>query len=92
LVLAAGLGVTGLLAGLRGASGRAAVFVAATVLGMATVRELVRQAVLAPEFSPASLAVLPQYGPLVLFLASLAGVAGVTVWIIRVWRRPAERG
>lgn len=92
LVLSAGLGLTALAQGLRGAPGRAALFVSATVLGMVTVRELVRQAVLAPEFSPASLAVLPQYGPFVLFLASLAGVAGATVWIVRVWRRPAGRG
>ncbi|EHJ47799.1 hypothetical protein DFW101_1792 [Solidesulfovibrio carbinoliphilus subsp. oakridgensis] len=92
LALAAGLGLAALFQGLRGAPGRAALFVVATVLGMVTVRELVRQALLAPEFSPASLAVLPQYGPLAMFLASLAGVAGVTVWILGVWRRPAGRG
>ncbi len=92
LLVAVGLGVTALFQGLRGAPVRAAWFVVATVLAMATVRELVRQAMLGPAHSPASLPVAPQYGPFLLFLASAVLVGGVTVWIVRLWQRPEGRG
>lgn len=94
LVLLFGVGFAGasLIQGVKGAPGRATGFAVATVLCMVVVRELVRQAFLAPYFSPASLPVLPQYGPFLLFLASFAVVAGVTVWIVAAWRRPTGRG
>ncbi|MFC1887107.1 hypothetical protein ACFLZM_08665 [Thermodesulfobacteriota bacterium] len=47
-----------------------------TVFVMVIIRDLVRQAYLKPFFTPSSLEVNPQYGPLILFLA--ASAAGVT--------------
>jgi len=92
LLLGVGLAGASLVQGVKGAAGLATGFAVATVLAMVVVRELVRQAALAPYFTPASLPVLPQFGPFFMFLASFAVVAGVTVWIVAAWRRPAGRG
>lgn len=60
-----------------------------TVTLMAGVRELVRMAYLAPYFSPADLPVRPQYGPLVMFLATLAAGVAVVGWVLRQAARAA---
>ena len=55
-----------------------------TIIFMVLVRDRLRQAFLAPVFSPADLLVVLQTGPFVLFLASLAlGIAAV-VFMIRL--------
>lgn len=91
LVLGVCLAGAALLQGLKGSAGAAAFFVAATACAMVTVRELARQAYLAPEFSPASLPLRAQWGPFVMFLAAFAGVAVAVVWIVAVYRRQAGR-
>jgi len=93
VVFVLGLGLAGasLIQGLRGATGRTAILVAATVLAMAGVRELVRRSLLAPDFRPESLPVLPQYGPFIMFLGAVAAVGCTVAWIIVVWRRAGGR-
>lgn len=48
-----------------------------TVLAMVLVRDLLRSAYLSPYFSPASLEVVPEYSPMILFLISF--VAGIAI-------------
>ena len=66
--------------------------VVATVFVMVGIRELARQAYLAPGFSPEALPVQAQYGPFVMFLTGLGVVAAATVWCVTVYRRQAGRG
>lgn len=91
LVLGVCLAGAALLQGLKGSAGAAAFFVAATVCAMVTIRELARQAYLAPEFSPASLPTQVQWGPFFMFLAAFAAVAAATVWVVAVYRRQTGR-
>jgi len=80
--------------GFRRAVGVASALTAATVLSMVVVRDLVRRAYLAPHFSPESLPVAAQVGPLLMFLASVAFSGAAIVWVVRVYNtaRPAGRG
>jgi len=64
---------------------------AATVLFMVLVRDLVRQAYLADYFHPADLKLVPQWSPLFLFLATLViGVAVVIYMLNLAARVPKE--
>jgi hypothetical protein len=92
LLLAVVLAVFALLAGLKAKIGRTVGFVVATVCAMTVVRELARRAYLAPDFSPASLPVLAQWGPFVMFAASFVVCAGIVVWMVSAYRRQAGRG
>lgn len=50
---------------------------------MSFMRDFVRDGYLRPHFSPEKLVVVPQYGPMVMFLVSLAvGIAAI-VWMLR---------
>ncbi|KHK03867.1 hypothetical protein [Desulfovibrio sp. TomC] len=91
-MLGLGLAAAALLNAVRGRAGRAAFFIVVTVGCMAAVRELVRQAYLAPQFSPESLPVAFQAGPLIMFLASFAATAAAVVWAVMSYRRTARRG
>ncbi|KUG27894.1 hypothetical protein ASZ90_002224 [hydrocarbon metagenome] len=77
--------------GLRGRPLPAALAVVATVALMAGMRDLVRAAYLAPYFHPEKLAVVPQYGPLAVFLACLAAVAGLTWYMVTLYIRSQGR-
>lgn len=55
-----------------------------TIIFMVLVRDRVRQAFLAPVFSPADLPVVLQNGPFVLFLAALALSIAAVVFMIRL--------
>jgi len=50
---------------------------------MVLTRDLVRQAFLAPYFSPADLEVVPQYAPLLVFILCLA--IGLTLIAYMLW-------
>lgn len=91
-VLAVGalLALMALVHGFRGRPGRAALYMVAAVCFMVAVRDLVRRACLAPFFLPESLPVVPQYGPFVMFLASLLVVVGSIVWLVAVHRRAGK--
>ena len=91
-MLGLGLAAAALLSAVRGRAGRAAFFAAAAVGGMAVVREQVRQASLAPQFSLDALPVATQVGPIVMFLACLAAVAVAAIWAISSYRRAGQRG
>ncbi|WP_428566288.1 MAG: hypothetical protein ACP59X_06055 [Solidesulfovibrio sp. DCME] len=92
-VLAIGVCLAGaaLIQGLKGSVGGAAVFAVATACAMVTVRELARLASLAPDYSPASLPVVPQYGPFFMFLAACAVVGAAVAWAVGSYRRQAGR-
>ncbi len=77
--------------GLHGQAWRAAWAVAATVALMVGMRDLVRAASLAPYFHPEKLPVVPQYGPLAVFLISLAAVAGLTWYMVSLYLRTTGR-
>jgi len=84
LLLVALAGVaTILILGFRGAPYPAAAALVATICVMATMRELVRMAYLAPYFKPGDMQVVSQYSPLVLFLATLAVGLVAVVWVLR---------
>ena len=57
---------------------------AATVLFMVLVRDLARQAYLAPYFHPADLRVVPQWSPMFLFLAILVIGVAVVIYMLRL--------
>jgi len=63
---------------------------AATVLFMVLMRDLVRQAYLAPYFHPADLRVMPQWSPLFLFLAILVIGVAVVIYMLRRAARVSE--
>jgi hypothetical protein len=66
---------------------------AATVLFMVLIRDLVRQAYLAPYFHPADLQVVPQWSPLFLFLTILVLGVAVVIYMLRLAARvPEEAG
>lgn len=92
LLLGIVLGLGALWAGFKQKVGIASGLVVATVVTMVGIRELARQAFLAPEFSPAALPVQGQYGPFVMFLISLGVVTAATVWCVAAYRRQAGRG
>ncbi|MBU4230715.1 MAG: hypothetical protein KKG88_10490, partial [Proteobacteria bacterium] len=58
-----------------------------TILLMVLVRDLARQAYLAPYFHPADLQVVPQWSPLVLFLAILVIGVAVVVYMLKLAAR-----
>jgi len=67
-----------LVYGMRGKVWRATYALLVTVFLMIMVRDLVRQAYLAPYFKPADLVLAPQYSPMIVFLVSLViGLAAV---------------
>ncbi|MHC1790178.1 hypothetical protein [Solidesulfovibrio sp.] len=91
-MLGLGLAAASLFSAARGRVGRTAFFTAATVVCMVIVRDLVRQAYLAPVFTIESLPVAVQVGPIVLFLVSFAVTAAAVVWAVASYRRAAKKG
>jgi len=63
---------------------------AATVLFMVLVRDLARQAYLAPYFHPADLQFVPQWSPMLLFIAILVIGVAVVVYMLRLAARVPE--
>ncbi len=57
---------------------------AVTILCMILVRDLARQAYLAPYFHPADLAVSPQWSPFLLFLAILVAGGGAVAYMLKL--------
>lgn len=98
-MLIAGLLLTGIVLGLLSVifSLQARVWptlftVLPAVLAMILMRDLVRAAYLRPYFSLADLQVIPQYSPMLLFLAILAGGVLLMVWMLRLaWRALAPK-
>ena len=78
--------------GVCGSVGSAVWLTAATVLGMAFVRELVRRATLAKQFAPESLPVAVQLGPMAMFAASALVAGAGIVWVVRVYRNAGPAG
>lgn len=64
----------------------------ATIGAMAVVRELVRFASLEEGFSPARLEVVPQYSPMVLFLAAFAVGIALVVYMLKIVRSAGRDG
>lgn len=62
----------------------------ATVIIMVLMRDLVRQAFLAPYFSPAELTVVPQYSPLVVFGLALAVGLILIAYMLRLAARAGK--
>ena len=82
LVVGVGLAVTAVVLGFRKRVRGAAMALVATVLAMATMREVVRFGHYDGVFHPRELAVAPQVSPLILFLAVFAvGIACVTTML-----------
>lgn len=64
---------------------------ATTILLMVLVRDLARQAYLAPYFHPADLPVAPQYSPMLLFLLILVLGLGIVAYMLRLgWQSTKE--
>jgi len=63
-----------------------------TVVLMALVRDLVRQAYLDPFFHVSSLRVVPQYSPLAVFLGCLVLGLFVVVWVLRLAAKAGKEG
>ncbi|QLA19390.1 hypothetical protein [Desulfolutivibrio sulfoxidireducens] len=80
-----------LIFGLRGQLGRTTIALVLTVALMVGMRDLVRAAYLGPYFHPEKLPVVPQYGPLAVFLISLAAVAGITWYMVSLYARSNGR-
>jgi hypothetical protein len=78
LFLAAGL----LAHAIMGKFGIAAGILAATMVVMVLMRDLIRTSALSPVFKAGDLKVEPQYGPFVLFAVALAGGIAVLAWIL----------
>ncbi|MDG4475117.1 hypothetical protein [Thiovibrio frasassiensis] len=68
----------------------ATVAMAATILFMVLVRDLARQAYLAPYFHPADLQVVPQWSPMYLFLAILVIGVAVIIYMLKLAARVPE--
>jgi hypothetical protein len=84
LILAvAGAGLALVLAA-GGKVRQTALALVATVGLMAVAREFVRASFLKPYFSPSDLTVVPEYGPMVLFLVSLAAGLALVVYMLRL--------
>lgn len=93
VVLLAGvaLAVLALRQSQKGAAGPAAGSVLAAIACMIVVRELARQAYLAPAYSPADLPLRVQYGPFLMFAGAALGTAAAIVWMVGSYRRQAGR-
>ena len=63
---------------------------AATILFMVLVRDLVRQAYLADYFHPADLELVPQWSPLFLFLAILVIGVAIVIYMLKLAARVPE--
>lgn len=92
LLFGIALGAASLWAGLKEKVVATVWLTATTVLVMICVRELVRRAYLAPDFNPAMLPTLTQWGPFFMFAASAVFSGGVIVWMVAAYRRQAGRG
>ena len=68
----------------------ATVAMATTILLMVLVRDLARQAYLAPYFHPTDLQVVPQWSPMFLFLAVLLIGIAVIIYMLRLAARVPE--
>ncbi len=86
-VLALAAAVVALVMGLRRAPVGAAAAVICTVALMAVMRELARQAYLAPYYRPSDLPTSAQYGPLIMFLCALAIGLPVMAWVLTQAKR-----
>ncbi len=78
---------TTIFLGFKGWAAAAAAALALTVMLMVGVRELVRMAMLAPYFHPSGLAVSAQYGPMLLFAASMAAGAAAILYMLKLHRQ-----
>ena len=65
----------------------AIVALAGTVSLMAVVRDIVRDAYLAPHFRPQELRVAPQWGIVIFFALVLLVGLGVVAYMLWLWRR-----
>ncbi len=63
---------------------------AATILFMVLVRDLARQAYLAPYFHPSDLQVVPQWSPMFLFLAVLVIGIAIIIYMLKLAARVPE--
>lgn len=63
-----------------------------TVVVMVLMRDILRQAYLAPYFSLSDLKVVEQYSPMLLFLAAFAGGIGVIVYMLKLALAAGEEG
>jgi hypothetical protein len=75
--------VAALVAAFRGRVYTTAGLVAGLVYLMVFMRDFVRSGYLQELFSPAMLTVIPEYSPLVFFLATLAVGLALVVWMLR---------
>lgn len=79
LILAIGL----LVHGIKGVFKVSAVLLVPTMIVMVLMRDVIRAGYLSKVFSVGELRLAPQYGPLVLFLASFAVGLGLLAWMIK---------
>ena len=87
LVLGLAGAVLAMMFGFRGRLWPAAAAALATVVDMVMMRDLVRSAYLAPYFRLSDLPTVPQYGPLILFLAALVAGLALVVYMLRLAAR-----
>ncbi len=76
--------VAGIIYGYKEKIWHAVSAMSATVFLMILVRELTRQAYLAPYFKPADLTVVPQYSPFFVFLVVLVAGLAVVVYMLQL--------
>ena len=86
-IFALAAALTALILGLRRSPLGAAAAVVCTVALMAVMRELARQAYLAPYYRPSDLPTTAQYGPVVMFLVALAIGLPIMAWVLKQARR-----
>lgn len=89
LALGVALGLGALLAGIRKRPGQAAWLTLAAIVAMAATRAQVRHLTLAPYYSPASLPVAGETGPLVMFLGSLLAGLALIAYMLKVYAKSA---
>lgn len=82
-VFALAAALTAFILGLRRNTVGAAAAVVCTVALMAVMRELARQAYLAPYYHPSNLPTKSQYGPVVMFLVALAVGLPIMAWVLK---------
>jgi hypothetical protein len=90
LVLGALMAVDLLVHAIAGKFKQAAIVLVPTMVVMVLMRDVIRTSALSKVFSESALKVEPQYGPLVLFLATFAVGIGVLAWIVRAALRAGK--
>lgn len=92
LALGVALGLAALMAGIRKNPTQAAALTLATIVVMAVTRAQVRALTLAPHWRAASLPVSGEFGPLALFLGSLAFGLALMAYMLKVYAKAQGRG